>query len=254
MTRIRLAGLSFALALLATTSARGDDAADARALIDKAIKAHGGAASLAKFKGGAVTFSGTFHGMGMKVPMTGTISTFGADRLKADIEVEAGGEKFRVIQVLAGDKGWSKLGPTETKDMSKDELAQGRNEQHAGYVAALTPLVGAAKSYTLAPAGEMLVNDKAALGVKVSAKGRRDVTLYFDKTTGMLTRFDQTVNDEGSGREVAQETYQSDYKDVQGTKQPYKFVVKRDGKLYLEGEASEITLTETLDANLFVKP
>ena len=253
MTRTRLAGLSFALALLATTSARGDDAADARALIDKAIKAHGGADNLAKFKGGAVTFSGTFHGMGMKAPMSGTISTFGADRLKADIEVEAGGEKFRVVQVLAGDKGWMKLGP-DTKDMSKDELAEARHEQHAGYLASLTPLVGAAKGYTLAPTGEMLVNDKAALGVKVSAKGRRDVTLYFDKTTGLLARFDQTVNDEGSGREVTQETYSSDYKDVQGTKQPYKFLVKRDSKLYLEGEASEITLTETLDANLFVKP
>lgn len=253
MTRIRLAGLPFALALLATASARGDDAADARALVDRAIKAHGGAANLGKYKGGAVTFSGTFHGMGMKVPMTGTISTYGDDKLKADIEVEADGQKFRVVQVLAGDKGWMKLGP-DTKDMSKDEVAQGRNEQHAGYVASLTPLVGAAKGYTLATAGELLVNDKAALGVKVSAKGRHDVTLYFDKTTGLLVRHDQTVNDEGSGREVQQETYPSDYKDVQGTKQPHKFVVKRDSKLYLEGEASEVTLTETLDANLFVRP
>jgi hypothetical protein len=254
MTRTRLAGLTLALALLATASARGDDAADARALVDKAIKAHGGAANVAKFKGAAVTFSGTFHGMGMKVPMTGTISTYGVDRLKADVEVEAGGQKFRVINVLAGDKGWAKLGPTDTKDMSKDELAQGREEQHAGWVASLTPLVGGAKGYTLATAGEMLVNEKAALGVKVSAKGRRDVTLYFDKTTGLLVRHDQTVNDEGSGREVTQETYPSDYKDVQGTKQSQKFIVKRDSKLYLEGEASEVTLTETLDANLFVKP
>ena len=254
MTRTRLTGLTFALALMATTSARGDDAADARALVDKAIKAHGGAATLGKFKGGAVTFSGTFHGMGMKVPMTGTISTFGDDKLKADIEVEADGQKFRVINVLAGNKGWTKLGPTDTKDMSKDEVSQGRNEQHAGYLASLTPLVGASKGYTLAPAGEMLVNDKAALGVKVSAKGRRDVTLYFDKATNLLVRYDQTVNDEGSGREVTQETYPGDFKDVQGTKQSHKFVVKRDSKFYLEGEASEVTLTETLDANLFVKP
>ena len=50
-----------------------------------------------------------------------------------------------MINVLAGDKGWTKLGPTETKDMSKDEVAQGRNEQHAGYLATLTPLVGASK-------------------------------------------------------------------------------------------------------------
>lgn len=254
MTHTRLAGPAFALALLATTSARGDDAADARALVDKAIKAHGGAAALAKAKGGAVTFSGTFHGMGMKVPMTGTVTTFGDDRLKADVEVEADGQKFRVVQVLAGDKGWAKLGPADAKDMSKDEVAEGRDEQHAGYVVSLVPLLGGAKGYTLATAGELLVNEKAALGVKVSAKGRRDVTLYFDKASGLLARSDHTVKDEGSGREVTQETYHNDYRDVQGTKQPFKFVVKRDSKLYLEGEASEITLTETLDANVFVKP
>jgi hypothetical protein len=252
MARIRLAGLTFSLALLATASARGDDAADARALVDKAIKAHGGAENITKFKGGAVTFKGTFHGMGMKVPMSGTVHTFGADRLKADIEVEADGQKFRVVQVLAVDKGWMKLGP-DTKDMTKDEVAHGREEQHAGWVASLAPLV-TGKGYTFATAGEMLVNDKATLGVKVSAKDRKDVTLYFDKTTGLLTRHDQTVVDEGSGREMAQETLASDYKDVQGTKQAFKFVVNRDGKLYLEGEATEITATETLDASLFVKP
>ncbi|MFO0800339.1 MAG: hypothetical protein U0804_22965 [Gemmataceae bacterium] len=253
MTRTRLAGLSFVLALFATTYARGDDAADARALVDKAIKAHGGAANLAKFKGGAVTFSGTFHGMGMKVPMAGTIHTFGADRVKADIEIDADGQKFRIVNVVAGDKGWAKFG-NDTKDMSKDEIAQGQQEQHAGYLASLTPLVGARGGYALAPAGELLVNDKAALGVKVTAKGRRDVTLYFDKATSLLVRYDQTVKDEGSGREVTQETYPSEYKDVQGTKQSFKFVVKRDSKLYLEGEASEVTLSDTLDAGLFVKP
>ncbi len=250
MTRTRFAALTFAF--VAFAPARADDAAEARALVDKAIKAHGGAESVGKFKASVVTFMGTFHGMGMEIPMTGEISTDGPDRLKVDLEVEAGGQKFKVVNVVAGNKGWMKLG-ADVKDMGKDELAEARENQHAVWVATLAPLV-AAKGYALAPAGELLVNDKAALGVRVSAKGRRDVTLYFDKTTGLVARYDTVVKDEGTGREVTQETIPSDYMDVQGTKQAGTFVVNRDGKLYLEGDATDVRLSESLDAGVFVKP
>jgi len=252
MTRTRLAVLAFGLALAATATARGDDAATARAILDKAIKAHGGAENVAKYKGAVVPFKGTFHGMGMKIPMSGTITSFGPDHVKADMEVEAGGQTFRVVNVLGGDKGWLKLG-NDVKDMGKDELAEAREQQHAGWVASLVPLV-TPKGFTLTPAGELLVNDRPALGVKVAAKGRRDVTLYFDKTTWLLARHDSTVTDEGSGREVTQEVIPTDYKAVQGTKQSWKFVIRRDGKLFMEGEATDITLTETLDPSLFARP
>lgn len=251
MTRALFALLTAGLATTALP-ARPDDAQEARALVDRAIKAHGGAEAVGKFKASVVGFKGTFHGMGMEIPMTGEISTFGAENLKADVEVEAGGQKVRVVNVVAGDKGWNKLGP-DTKEMRKDEVAEAREQQHTGWVASLAPLVGG-KGYALAPAGELLVNDKAALGVKVSAKGRRDVTLYFDKATGLLARFDATVKDEGSGREVTQETTTTDHKDVQGTKQMAKFRVTRDGKLYIEGEFTSHQLSESLDAGLFVRP
>ncbi len=252
MTRIAAAVLTAGFVTAAVATAQPDDAKAARALVDKAIKAHGGAENVAKYKASVTGFKGTFHGMGAEIPMTGELSMFGAERAKADIEVEAGGQKFRVVNVVDGDKGWTKLGDA-TKDLGKDELAEARETQHAGYVATLGPLVSG-KGYTLATAGELLVNDKAALGVKVSAKGRRDVTLYFDKETGLLARYDSTVKDEGSGREVTEETTPSDYKDVQGTKQAVKFVVKRDGKLYMEGEATSHTLSESLDAGTFARP
>ena len=212
-----------------------------------------GAAALAKFKAAATTFKGTFHGMGAAIPMSGTISAEGADKVKADIDVEAGGQTFKVVNVIAGDKGWTKLPMMDTKDLSKDELAEGRENAHGQWVATLVPLVSG-KGYTLAPAGELLVSDKAAVGVKVSAKGRRDVTLYFDKTTFLVVRYDMVVKDDGSGREVTQESYNAEFKDVQGTKQAAKFVVKRDGKLFLEGEVTEMTISESLGDGVFVKP
>jgi hypothetical protein len=251
MTRTRYAVLTLGL-VMALGPARADDAKAARALVDRAIKAHGGAETVGKFKASVTTFKGTFHGMGMAIPMTGEISLFGADRAKADIEVDAGGMKIRVVNVVDGNKGWMKIG-ADTKDMSKDELVEAHQQQHAGWVASLAPLISG-KGLALTTAGEMLVDDKATVGVTVSAKGKRDVTVYFDKETGLVARYDTKVKDEGSGREVTEETTASDYKDVQGTKQAGKIRTNRDGKLYLEGELTGHQLSESLEAGVFVKP
>jgi hypothetical protein len=244
----RFAVLSVGL-LLAAAPARADDAA--KAIVEKALKAHGGAEPLAKLPAVTVSFKGTFHGMGQEIPMTGQVTTQGADRLKMDMEIEAGGQKFRFVNVINKDKGWIKLGD-DLKEMDKDAIAEALEQAHAGYVGSLYPLTD--KAYTLAATGEAKVNDKPALGVKVSAKGHRDVTLYFDKESGLLLKSEHTVKDEGSGQEVAEETIYGEYKEVQGTKQAMKFTVNRDGKLYVQGEATEYHLSEKLDDSAFAKP
>ncbi len=189
--------------------------------------------------------------MGMAIPMTGELSMQGNDKVRVDVEVEAGGMKFHVLNIVAGDKGWTKLGD-ETKEMSKDELTEGNEQAYGGWVTTLAPLKG--KEFTLATVGEIKVNDKPALGVKVSSKGHRDVDLFFDKESGMLVKTETRVKDEASGQEVSEESFPTEYKEVQGTKQAMKFTVKRDGKLFMEGEASEIQLSDKLDASLFTKP
>jgi hypothetical protein len=110
------------------------------------------------------------------------------------------------------------------------------------------------KQFKLATIGEIKVEKRTALGVKVSSKGHRDVDLYFDKETGLLVKTEHIAKDDMSGQEVTEESFPSDYKDVQGTKQPMKFVVKRSGKLFMDGEATEVKMYEKLDASLFEKP
>jgi hypothetical protein len=251
MCHVRHAVLAFGFALAVTAPLRADDAADARAIIEKAVKAHGGQDNLDKFTGHVTKFKGTLHAMGMAIPMTGEISMQGNDKVRVDVQVEAGGMKFHVINVVAGDKGWAKIGD-DTKEMSKDELTEGIEQAHSGWVTTLAPLKG--KEFKLSTVGEIMINDRPALGVKVATKGRRDVDLYFDKETGMLVKSETRVKDEGSGQEVTEESFPSDYKDVQGTKQSMKFTIKRDGKPFMEGEASEMSLVDKLDANLFTKP
>ncbi|MDB5309285.1 MAG: hypothetical protein JWO38_3487 [Gemmataceae bacterium] len=250
MSHGRYSLLAFGLVLAAPFTARADDAADARALVDKAVKAHGGA-DLAKFSAYTVRMKGTVQAMGQAVAFTGVVASHGPDRQKVDIEAEAGGQKFRFVNVLNGDKGWNRIGD-ETKAMDKDELAEAKEQAHAGWVATLVPLKD--KAFTLATVGEIKVDGRAALSVKVSSKGRRDVDLYFDKVTGLLVKTETRVKDEGSGQEVTEETYPGEYKEVQGTKQAMKLTVKRDGKAYVEGEVTGYDLAEKLDADVFAKP
>lgn len=233
-------------------AAWADDADDARAIIAKAVKAHGGQANLEKFPATTARFKGTFHGMGEGIPMTGELNTQGNDRLRVDVEVTVGGMTIRVINILAGDKGWNKLGDQATAEMTKDELEESRKQAHTAWVTTLAPLKD--KSFTFATLGEVKINDRPAVGVKVSRKGQRDVDLYFDKQTGLLVITEAMVKLDGSDQEVIEETFPSDYKEVQGTQQAMKFVVKRDGKLYMEGTISEVVLSEKLDPSLFTKP
>lgn len=237
--------------LFASAPARADDAADARALVEKAVKAHGGQEKLDKFTAHTIKFKGTFHGMEQEIPMSGEITTQGADKNRMEIEVEAGGMKFKIVNVIAGDKGWTKMGD-ETKELDKDQMAEAKEQAYAGWVGTLAPLKD--KAFTLSTIGEITIEKRAALGVKVSRKGHRDIDLYFDKESGLLAKTETRVKDDASGQEVGEESFAGDYKDVQGTKQAAKFTVKRDGKLFVVGEVTEQTLTEKLDDNVFAKP
>lgn len=236
----------------AVAPARADDAKAARAVVDKAIKAHGGADVLKKYQGSVSTFKGTITTMGMEIPMTGEISIDGATRLKVAIRIEAGGQTLQIVNVVNADKGWTKVGDAVT-ELDADAVKEAGENQHAGWVASLAPLVDG-KGYTLATTGEHAVGDKKAIGVKVTTKGKRDVDLYFDKDTGMLVKYAHTVKDEGSGQEVLEETTYSEFKEFSGMKQAVKMSTKRDGKPYIEAEVSDVQLTEKLDDGVFVKP
>lgn len=242
-------GVCFTLLTLDTLGAPrlalADDAADARALIDKAVKATGGKEKLAKYKAQTWNEKGTYHGMGKGQPYTGKYALQWPDKFRMEIE-----GVFTIV--LDGDKGWIKL-MDETKEMTKEQLTSQKESTYAGYVTSLVPLED--KSYTLTTLPETKVDGKPALGVKVAKKGMPDVSLYFDRATSLLVKSSfRTKAEEENGKEVTQDTYLSDYRDVDGLKVPKKIAVKRDDKIYVEAENSDVKLAEKLDDKVFAKP
>lgn len=250
MRRARTASLVWALTLAILVAVRADDDASTRVLVDKAIAAHGGAANLAKWQAITAKLKGTFHGTGVAIPYSGEIALQGPSQRKLDIEASLGGQTVRMSRVLNGGKGWVKFNDA-TKELAAHEIAEAKEEARSDWVAAFLPLKN--KEFALAVVGEVEIDKRPALGIKASSKDLRDIDLYFDKEAGLLVKAETRVKDD-DGQEVAEETFFSDYKEVQGTRQATKFVVKRDGKLYLEGEVSDYQLTEKLDDGVFAKP
>jgi outer membrane lipoprotein-sorting protein len=224
-----------------------DDQAEARAIIDRAIKAAGGADKLAHFKSETFTEKGTYHGTGQVFPYTGSYSVRWPDYFRMEIEGV-------FTMVVAGDKGWMK-GEMGVVELKKDQLENEKRNLYGGHVASLVPLSD--KAFTLAKVADIKIEERPAVGVRVTRKDRPDVTLYFDKETGLLAKTEQLVkpgDNEVEKKEVKQETFLSNYKEFAGCKRPTRIVAKRAGKLYVEAEMTNIKPVEKFDEKVFGKP
>jgi hypothetical protein len=225
-----------------------------REIIDKAIKAHGGAEALDKFK--AVTFKvkGTSYAVGDGVPYTGDFSIQGAEQMRMDLVITFMGQELKFVQVVNRNKGWRiNPGSDKTEALGKGQLEEQREQMYAGSLAHLSPLRD--KAFKLSALGEAQVAGRPAVGVRVERQGKRPVNLFFDKTSGLLVKSEYTVKDEMAGdREVMQEVLYKDYKTFAGTKQATRVNFNRDGKRYSEGEVTAFERHESLDDSAFAEP
>jgi outer membrane lipoprotein-sorting protein len=228
----------------AGTAVRADDAS-AKAIIERAVKAMGGEEKLAKFNAYTYTEKGKYYGMGQAVDYVGKYAVQMPDRFKMEIQ------NFIVI-VLNGDKGWTSMNGN-TEELTGDRLKEQQEERYAGWVSSLLPLLKN-NDFTLSALPETKVDDKPAVGVKVSQKGHRDVKLYFNKDTGLLDRVEERVTDEQANAQVDQAVTLKDYKEFDGARMPTKVVVKRDGKLFVEAEVEDLKPVEKFEKGTFDKP
>ena len=155
------------------------------------------------------------------------------------------------VNILNGDKVYFALDgqPQKVSDTLATELHETMQINQA---VRLVPLL-TDKTYTLEALGEVKVDDQPAVGVKASAKDRRELRLFFGKDTGLLIKTEHTIDD-GAGKEVVQEEMYSDFQDVAGYRRPMKIAVFRNGKKIMEAEVVEVKYLDKVDAAEFAKP
>jgi hypothetical protein len=248
----RLVGVWCVAALLGGGAARGDEEAEARAVLDRAIAAHGGAQKLARYTAATMKIRGRLHnGLGAACDFTG-VTAAAPRKLRVEVYLTVPGRDLKTVQVLNGGEGWMARND-QVRPLSKEELDEEREHLYAGVVSHLVALRD--KRYRLAWVGEGGVYGREAVALRVSRKGRRDVTLSFDKATGLLLRTECVVKDlESGGRELVVETLYDDYRPVDGVQVAHRFTIRRDGRLYVQSEAVEVKVAERLDDRLFARP
>jgi hypothetical protein len=252
MRRVLLSTSGSLLLMLAVGPLFSSEETDLRATIAKAIQAKGGQGE-SKYKALTMKGTGTFHGLGEAIPFSGEWHFQGNKQSRFTLEIKVMNQPLTFTQVVNNDKGWTKFND-EVKDMSEEELAEEKQAMYAKWVATLVSLKD--KTFKLASLGEVKVDDKGALGVRVSHGGKRDVNLFFDKASGLLVKVEHQVKDikGGGDKEMSEETFFADYKEFKNIKYPTRVTIKRDAKLYVEADMTDIQPLEAVDDALFAKP
>ena len=219
---------------------------DAKAILDKAIKAIGGEEKLAKAEAFSWKAKGTVNFGGNESDSTEEVTIKGLDHLHR----EFGNDQFHMTVVLAGDKGWRKFGDNST-ELEGDGLG---HEKRRVYLQVIPiTLVGLnGKGFKYEAGGEEKVGDKSAAILKVTGPDGKDFTISFDKESGLPVKVAGKVffRDEESDLE----TTLGDYKDFDGIKKATKIEVKRNGESFQKMEVTEFKVLDKVDAEAFTEP
>ncbi len=244
-TALRLA-LVVGLLYGAAGPLRADDRDKALALIDRAIKAHGGEAGLAKVAVSTRTNAGSQTQPTGEVTFTSTVTQSLPDRVRLEIEVG----KSKLLTVIDGAKGWQQSAGGSTFPVDRDRLKEMKGEAYVWWLATLVPLKKDGLTLALAP--EIKVDGKPALGVKVSGRGEPDAKLYFDQGSGLLVKIERRAPE--TGVLVNKEYYFSDFKDFDGVKLPAKEVMTVNGRKWYEVKVLTYKFLAKVEDSAFARP
>lgn len=241
----------FGAALVAACAAAPAIGQEPAAIVDKAIQAMGGEEKLTKAE--AVTWKArgriTFNDNSSDI--TTQVTTKGLDRYRTDFEGEFGGNTFRGVTVIAGNKAWRKFGDN-AMTLDGNDLA---NQKRASYllVAPMMPWVVKSKEFKLEAAADESIGGKPAAVVKVTGPDGKDFQLAFDKESGLPVKLTARVVG-FQGEEFTQETTYSNYKDFGGLKRPGKIESRRDGQRFLEQEITDFKALDKTEPGTFDEP
>ncbi len=196
----------------------GSPKEDARAVIEKAIKAHGGADKLTTTHGIYMKLQAKVDGVpGNAMTMEGETWEQGNGTQKAVFHVDVGGNKMTLVQVQRDGKGWREMRremDSVVEEISAPELADMKRSQLADRVQTLVPLL-TDKKFALTALGPSKVNDVPVVGVKVATPGESDVFLYFDEKTSLLKKVEyKSTGGVVGGAEVLSATVLEDYRTI----------------------------------------
>jgi negative regulator of sigma E activity len=239
-----LAGL-----LLAAAAATAQETA--RDVLERAVKAHGGADVLTRHRADKVKLKGVLVYGAKEVAFTAETTVQLPGQFKNVLQLTIENRSVTLVQVLNGDAAHVTLDGQPQK-IESGALVEMRETMHLARVVRLVPLLSD-RGFELSLLPEAKVADRPVAVVLVRAKDRKEVRMYFDRETGLLVKTEHALAG-AAGKEVRQEEYYADFRDLAGYKRPVKMTAYRDGKKVVEAELTEVKYFERLDDGEFAKP
>ena len=230
--------------------ARADEQ-EAKAVLDKAIKAIGGEEALGKAKVITWKAKGSISLGGNDNRYTSLTTAQGLGRSRVEFEGDFNGNSVKGVIVIDGDKGWRKFGDN-LMELEDDAVAREKRSLYLQIVPVLlVPLKG--EGFKVESAGEEKVGDKPASVLKATGPDGKDFTISFDKVSGLPVKMVATVAG-FQGQDFTQETTFADYKDFGGIKRATKLESNRDGERFIEAEVDEFKVLEKAESETFAEP
>jgi hypothetical protein len=252
----------------AQVAGESEDAAGARAIIDKAVKAHGGADKLSRFKAVSAKWIGKHrienehYGDAVRYVTYEMAINEMPVKIRFDFEVEnPKGSNFTFARVVNGKKGWQGS-DRRNRELNEAEVTHIVDEIYAHWLASVAPLRDLAalkdKGFKFSVFGNVPADGKDAVGVLVLCKGRPDVILFFDKATGLAIKSERRAKDPATNREYTAESIYRDHKPFQGVMWPTNRLDRRDGMDLEENsgrfELSEFQALDELNESTLARP
>ncbi len=241
--------LSICVALVSIVGvANADEHADALKIVDQAIKVHGGEAALSKIVSMKFKLKSTSFVGDDKVGALSETAISGNDKMRVATFDENG--KTESVEVINGQRGWAKAGQTE--DLTEKQIEYWRESIVLNWTTLLVPLKS--KEYRLKLADEITLNDRKLVGVTIDRENKPAIKVYFDKETHLFVKTQRKYKNE-EDKEIDEESFYSEYKDLPQIMQPMKCVTMENGVKVSEATVTEVTFFEKpLDDKLFEKP
>jgi zinc protease len=222
-------------------------AADAQALVDRAIRAKGGVDLLRSIRSiRAMSTATALEGPAAGVPIPTTTSI----RYPGAFRVEMTTASGPVIQVFNGGEFWVQdktLGPRSAPPALAAEM---RESVQRDVILMLNGLADGKLSATRRP--DLTEGGKSCPVLEVGTRGMRPVTMVLDPATALIVKLRYTAGAPPGG--AAMEESFSDYRDVNGLKVAFRTVVASGGVPYLQRVVRSVEYNVPLESSLFTKP
>jgi hypothetical protein len=230
-----------------------DPAADAKVILDDALKAMGGADKLAKLPATTFKSKGTLFANSMKFDYSDNWELQAPDKFRWNLTLRVNERDVPVAFVLTGKDAFTLGGDGKARDLPDENSHMLKVDCRCALLAHWLPALRE-KGTGLTPLGELKINDRAAVGLKVSRKGSPDVDLFFDKETKLPVKMETRFKETKDGPDVAHIFTFAEYKEADGLKYFSRVKLYRDETQLLDMEVMELKRLDKIDDGRFAKP